>query len=124
MSLFDWLLIGHLVGDFLIQTDNMAKNKRQRWPSLLSHVNLYMVVITPVVVIYALTHSLPSWLVLAVLLFLFGTHVILDRRDFTVRWMRFVGMSPDSLWLSIVVDQVFHLLTLVIVAQVLVLVSG
>ena len=124
MSLFDWLLIGHLIGDFLIQTDNIAKNKRQRWPLILSHVSLYMVVITVVVVIYALTHPLPPWLVVAALLFLFGTHVILDQRDLTKRWMRFVGMSPDRLWLSIVVDQVFHLLTLAIVTQALVLVSG
>ena len=124
MSLFDWLLIGHMIGDFLIQTDDMAKNKPQRWPPLLGHVGLYMVFITPIVIIYALTHSLPLWLVVAALLFLSGTHVILDRRDFTARWMRFVGMSPDRLLLSMIVDQVFHLLSLAIVAQVLVLVSG
>lgn len=124
MSLFDWLLIGHLLGDFVIQNDNIAKNKPQRWPLLLSHVSLYMVVMIPIVVVYAFTHPLPFWLAVSALLFLSGTHIILDRRDFTVRWMRFVGMSPDRIWLSIVVDQIFHLLTLAIVAQVLALASG
>lgn len=123
MSLFDWLLIGHLVGDFLIQSDNMARSKQHR-PMMLGHISFYMVVMTPIIVIYALTHSLPVWLIVAALLFLAGTHVSLDRRDLTVRWMRFMGMSPNRLWLVIVVDQVLHLLTLAIVAQVLVLFDG
>ena len=76
------------------------------------------------VLIYALTHPLPLWLVIAALLFLSGTHILLDHRDFIARWMRLVGMSPDRPWLSIVVDQIFHLLTLAIVAQVLVLANG
>lgn len=123
MSLFDWLLIGHLVGDFLIQSDNMARSKQHR-PMMLGHISFYMVVMTPIIVIYALTHSLPVWLIVAALLFLAGTHAILDRRDLTVRWMRFISMSPNRLWLVIVVDQVLHLLTLAIVAQVLVLFDG
>lgn len=123
MNLFDWLLVGHLIGDFLIQSDNMAQNKQHKL-MMLGHIGLYMVVMTTIVVIYALAHSLPAWLVVAVLLFIAGTHVILDHRGPTEGWMRFMGMSPDRLWLAIVVDQIFHLLTLVIVAQVLVLFGG
>lgn len=124
MSLFDWLLISHLVGDFLIQTDSMARYKAQRWSWMLAHISVYMVLVTTVVVCYALIHHLPAWLVVVALLFLAGSHILLDRRVFTVRWMRLVGMSPEHPWLPIVVDQVFHILTLAIVAQILVLARG
>jgi hypothetical protein len=123
MSLFDWLVLGHLVGDFLLQTDNMAKNKSQQWRWLLRHIALYMVTMTIIIVAYALSHPTPLWLAIVAWLFIAGTHLILDRRGFTARWMRLVGTSPDQSWLVIVVDQIFHLLTLAAVAQVLALAS-
>jgi hypothetical protein len=120
MSLFDWLLIGHLVGDFLLQTDSMARYKAQSWPWMLRHVGIYLAVMAVLVGAYVLNHPVPFWVVGAVLLFIGGTHIILDRRAFTLWWMRRIGVSSDLTWLSIVVDQVFHLLVLAVVAQVLV----
>jgi hypothetical protein len=32
-------------------------------------------------------------------------------------WMRLIGITSDLGWLTIVIDQVFHLLVLVIVVQ-------
>lgn len=121
MSLFDWLLIAHLVGDFLVQTDSMAKYKGQNWLWMLKHVGLYMMIMSALLIVYALLHPVPAGLVAAALLFLAVTHVILDRRAFTNWWMRLVGISNDKLWISVAIDQVFHILTLAIVAQVLVL---
>ena len=121
MSLFDWLLLGHLIGDFLFQTDNMAKHKPQDWRWLVGHVGLYMVTITVIIAAYGLSHAVPAWLAVLAWLFIFGTHLMLDRRSFTARWMRMVGASPDHPWLPIVVDQIFHLITLAIVAQALTL---
>jgi transcriptional regulator GlxA family with amidase domain len=57
-------------------------------------------------------------------LFLLATHIILDRRRFTTSWMRLIGMSPDHPWLPVVVDQVFHILTLAVVAQTLALIAS
>lgn len=124
MSLFDWLLVGHLVGDFLIQTEMMAEGKVQSWPWMAKHVGRYMVVMVVVIGAYALTHRVPFWLVAVVLLFIAGTHVILDRRNFTQGWMRLVGVSTDHPWMPIVVDQVFHVLVLAVVAQVLAWLAG
>jgi hypothetical protein len=124
MSLFDWLLVGHLVGDFLLQTDTMASFKVQSWPWMLRHVGLYMVVMTILVGAYALSHSVPLWLVVVSLLWIALTHIGLDRRNFTQGWMRLVGISTDHPWLPIVADQVFHLLVLVVVAQILVMASA
>jgi len=121
MSLFDWLLLGHLIGDFLFQTDSMAKHKPQSWRWMLGHVSLYMVTITAIITGYGLSHVLPWWLPVTAWLFICGTHLILDRRSFTARWMRLFRASPEHPWLPIVVDQIFHLITLAIVAQALVL---
>jgi hypothetical protein len=118
------LLVGHLVGDFLVQTDSMATHKGKSWSWMLRHVGFYMVVIGIVLIAYALVVPLPAWLIAAALLFICLTHVGLDRRGFTLWWMRLVKISPEHKWLPIVVDQVFHLLTLAIVAQVLDWFSG
>ena len=123
MSLFDWLIVGHLVGDFLFQTDSIAKNKVLSWPWMLRHITMYMAIMVVVVVVFALSHATSFWVAGVVLLFIAGTHVILDRREFTARWMRFIGISAGLSWLPIVIDQVFHLLVLAVAAQVLVLTS-
>lgn len=120
MSLFDWLLVGHLVGDFLLQTDNMATYKAQSWSWMLKHVGIYLTVMVVLVGAYAMKHLVPLWVVGTVLLFIGGTHIILDRRAFTLWWMRRLGVSSDLTWLPIVADQVFHLLVLAVVAQALV----
>jgi len=120
MSLFDWLLVGHLVGDFLLQTDSMARYKAQSWSWMLKHVGIYLAVMVVLVGAYAMNHPVPLWVEGAVLLFIGGTHIILDRRSFTLWWMRRLGVSSDLTWLPIVADQVFHLLVLVVVAQALV----
>jgi hypothetical protein len=119
MSLFDWLLVGHLVGDFLLQSDRMARHKGSDWSRMLSHIGLYLVAMAAVVGIYALSHQIPVWVVLVALLFIGGTHIILDRREFTAWWMRIVGISAEGSWLPIVVDQVFHILVLVAVTQIM-----
>jgi hypothetical protein len=113
-----------LIGDFLVQTDSMAKYKSQSWYWMFVHIAAYMVTVTAVLVGYSLNHRLPAWLAVGALLFIVGTHIILDRRGFTLWWMRLVGVSPEHPWLSIIVDQVFHLLTLAVVAQVLALASS
>jgi hypothetical protein len=120
MSLFDWLLVAHLVGDFLFQSESMAINKMASPKWMLAHVGAYMGAIVVVLGVYAYLHRLPWWLVVLALLFIAGTHVLLDMRFLTNRWMGWVGTSTDHPWLPTVVDQVFHILTLAILAQVLV----
>lgn len=121
MSLFDWLLVCHLIGDFLLQTYNMAMRKEEDWSWLLRHVAVYMVPITVVVVRYAVTHSVPAWVTVAALLFVAGAHIILDRRNFVKWWGCHIAKVPDHPWLPVVHDQVFHIVILAIVAQAMVL---
>ncbi len=124
MSLFDWLLVGHLVGDFLLQTDGMAEYKAQDWRWMLKHVGLYLVVMAVVLGVYELSHPVPLWAVALALLFIGATHVALDRRRLALDWMRLIGIRSDGGWLAIVVDQVLHLLVLVVVVQGITLAIG
>lgn len=124
MSLFDWLVIGHLVGDFLLQTDNMARYKPQQWPWMLRHIACYMIGMCLIIALFSWQRSVPLWAALVAVVFIVVTHIILDRRACTARWMQLVGMSPEQTWLLIVVDQVLHLVTLAIVAQGLAWAAG
>ena len=124
MSLFDWLLVGHLVGDFLLQTDGMARYKAQSWTWMLRHVGLYLAVMVTVLGVYSLSNPVPLWVLGLSLLFIGATHIVLDRRGFTLAWMRLIGITSDLDWLIIVADQVFHLLVLVVVVQIVIWASG
>ena len=124
MSLFDWLLVGHLVGDFLLQTDGMARYKAQSWTWMLRHVGLYLAVMVIVLGVYSLSNPVPLWVLGLSLLFIGATHIVLDRRGFTLAWMRLIGITSDLDWLIIVADQVFHLLVLGGVAQIVIWASG
>ena len=124
MSLFDWLLVGHLVGDFLLQTDGMARYKAQSWTWMLRHVGLYLAVMVTVLGVYSLSNPVPLWVLGLSLLFIGATHIVLDRRGFTLAWMRLIGITSDLDWLIIVADQVFHLLVLVVVAKIVIWASG
>jgi hypothetical protein len=124
MSLFDWLLVTHLVGDFLLQSNSMARRKVTEWSWMLRHIGSYMAVVALPVIAYAIRHSTAPWLVVLVLVFIAGTHILMDRRDLIMRWMRFADIRADYAWLAIVADQVFHILSLAVVAQVMAMVGS
>lgn len=107
MSMFEVLLLGHLTGDFLFQTSWMAKYKATRWLPLLVHVTVY----TTIVSLFGL---LAGGLSLTAIAVIFISHVILDRRHFVQFWVKRVQMTtgPESRWLTIMADQIFHLLFL------------
>jgi hypothetical protein len=109
MNQFNWLIIGHLIGDFLFQTSWMAQYKATRWLPLLTHVTIYTLVVS---LIGIATGGL-TWLAIAVI---FLSHVFLDRRTFVAFWVSKIQRStgPESGWLGIVTDQIFHVIILAI----------
>ncbi len=110
---FAVLIVLHSVGDWLLQTDWMAKGKAKSWSPLVVHVAVWTACMIPA----AVWLFDPLWL-----LWLAGTHLVLDGTGFVRWWMTAVKRVPESdlrgpaRWLVVVVDQVFHLLTLVPVA--------
>ncbi|MGA9290739.1 MAG: DUF3307 domain-containing protein [Anaerobacillus sp.] len=111
MTPFDYLLLAHLIGDYLFQTKWMALHKHNQWLPLLTHVSIYTFMI-----------GVTAWLAFGglsffQLSFVFVTHLILDRRTFVVWWTETVmqNADPGSRWLTVVVDQVFHLIVIGII---------
>lgn len=108
MSSFDILLIAHLVGDYLLQIGWMAANKTKNWLATLAHSAVY----TCTIAVFAalLLKGFSPW----GLALVFISHAIIDRRSLTTLWVTTVMNAPDSekVWLTIVVDQIFHLLVL------------
>jgi len=99
------LLVGHLVGDFLLQGDRDAANKAS-FRVLARHVMVHAVILTLVL----LTHSqwvLRDWLVIGGLL---TSHAVIDA--ITVRWLKPGGRR-------IAIDQIAHLSAIVVAAQLI-----
>lgn len=99
-------IIGHLVGDYILQNDWMANGKKVRsWPCVI-HCLLW----TFAVCVFA------EWFAPAVVAWLFLTHFAIDRTQFIAWWMDNKGQAGfrqfAGPWSSIVVDNVWHILTL------------
>lgn len=115
MSVFDWLLIGHLLGDWVLQNDWMAKHKQSRLvnPAIALHCTIYTA-IQWVVLRLVSPASLES--VLGFTVFLFLSHWIIDAADLAGRWNRLFHQT-DVLFMRIVVDQVLHLVVLALLTS-------
>lgn len=61
-----WIILAHLVGDYVLQTDHMAATKTQRWGPAIAHGLAYTLP-------YALITQSP-----AALAVIAGTHVVID----------------------------------------------
>lgn len=109
MDIFNCLLIGHLVGDFLLQSNWMATHKEKDWRALAVHSLVYTITIY-------LFSLIAGGLSLLALVIIFAAHVILDQRGVVRWWLTNVSKSPDLTWLQIMVDQTLHLLVLFVIA--------
>ena len=119
MSAFGWLLLGHMVGDWLLQSDWMALGKQNSLFSLpgFAHYTVYTASVLP--------FSLPSFPVgpktstlLQISLIIFISHWLIDGTGLSQRWMQRFGQR-DQTFMRIVIDQTFHLLVLGAVAAFL-----
>lgn len=112
MTLFEWLLIGHLVGDWVFQNDWMARNKQNGLlnPAILIHCAIYTAVI---LLVYFLPTAPPQSLrsVLRIGGFVFFSHWLIDATGLAKRWMGFFGQT-DVLFMRIAVDQILHVIAL------------
>lgn len=101
----DWL-IAHLIGDYLIQNDWMARNKKTSTSLCLIHVISYTLVMA------CFTLWPPTALLIVAV-----THFAQDRTQFVAWYMRVMGQTefakpPLAPWSCIIVDNVLHLVVL------------
>lgn len=117
-TLFVALLVGHLVGDWLVQTDQQAADKtsadrRVAWPAMGRHVVGYHAAMAAVL-LPVFWHPTAA----AILVVSAATHALIDRRWPTRALMR-ATRSPqfaEQTWGVVVVDQALHLSVLALLA--------
>ncbi len=112
MSVFSWLLIGHLVGDWLLQNDWMAKGKRENLLTTagIVHFAIYTLAITSTLLIADLKGKEPIFIWTTIIL-IFVSHWLIDATNVVERWMRFYQQSNIAI-VRVMVDQTLHLLFL------------
>lgn len=119
VTIFEGLLMAHLLGDWLLQTEWQVLNKVKDLRALGTHVVVYHAV---VFLVLLLGFSLSVLPVIAVVVVLAVFHAILDRRTAVRGLMKALRLAvtrePDQ-WLAIVVDQALHLLSLGVASLVL-----
>jgi Protein of unknown function (DUF3307) len=114
VTLFAALLVGHLIGDWIVQTDRQAATKTA--PGLVGHLAMCRHLLgyhATLLLVLAAT----GWVTrehraagLATLTISYVTHGIIDRR-WTVRWLMAATGSAEFAaqpWGVLVVDQVLH----------------
>jgi len=119
VSVFDSLLLAHLLGDWILQTEWQATNKQSSWRAMFSHVVVYHLAI---LVALWLWYGFDQPLVYIVVAGLAVSHAILDRRWPVIALMRALRSStsgePEK-WLLVVFDQCLHILLLGVSAVLL-----
>lgn len=116
-TLFVALLVSHLVGDWLVQTDRQAAAKTTSWLAMAEHVAGYHLVMLVVLGIVwpADASQLPAFAIVAVSA---ATHALIDRR-WPTRWLMRATRSAklaQQQWGIFVVDQALHLTILGLLA--------
>jgi hypothetical protein len=111
------LLVSHVTGDVLFQTDWQARHKGHGLPdtqgrhALASHLATYMLAFVPALVWIGLETSAIRAVAVGVLVA--ATHVAVDEGRLVRVWLRKVKLATNpSAALSIAVDQSFHILCL------------
>jgi hypothetical protein len=120
-TVFLALLAGHLLGDWVVQTDLQAADKTRSWGALAGHVARYHLVMAALLLVPTLRDGWPASHALATLAVSAGTHAFIDRRWPVRSLLRAVG-SPGFAtveWGVIGVDQALHLSILAMLAVAL-----
>jgi hypothetical protein len=116
MNMFEWLLLAHYCGDYLLQTETQAGRKmfgRFFNKALMGHCAVYTACFLPVFYAFSLN---PLWFFV-----IFGSHAFIDRRWPVVWWRKYVNRNSDesitkAQWLVIATDQIFHAVILVLIS--------
>jgi len=90
--------IAHLIGDFILQNDWMAMNKRRTSFACLIHIIVYLLPF--------LLCRLQWWQILLIGI----QHFAQDRTGFVLWWLRTWKRVPSQYWkeLPLYIDQAFH----------------
>lgn len=117
MSLFNWLLVGHLIADWMLQNDWMARNKQQHWlaPAIFVHCTVYTLTLLLTVWFTQLDRfTAPQYLLFGVGIFL--SHWLIDAGNLAARWMQWLRQSR-LVFVQVMVDQTMHVVVIALLAE-------
>jgi hypothetical protein len=108
-------IVGHLIGDFILQNDWQAQGKKKSSWICAFHCLLWTL---SVILVAGWWRHWWVWPVL------FITHFIQDRGPLVRKWMHLAGQDsfagpPLGPWSIIVVDNVLHIVVLACVAKII-----
>jgi len=123
VALLAGFLVAHVVGDYLLQTDWQARNKRGGLGgdpvarrALVGHVSTYTLAFLPAFIWIAADLD-PMWAIVAAVL-IFLPHFMIDDGRFVRLYLSRVKRANGlDLGLAASVDQSFHILSLWLVAM-------
>lgn len=104
-------IIGHLLGDILLQNDWMASNKKKdkQWLPCAIHCSIYTLATFICMLPSGVHWTLPAFVGIL--------HYPIDRTDTISRYMELIGQrefkkAPFSPWSTILVDNSVHMIVL------------
>jgi len=106
-QIFIYLLVAHLVGDWLIQTHWMATEKSKSLPPLLAHIVTYHIFIFAALCLA----GVPLVTNILATLGLAATHAFLDNRRFEIWWLRKIKKFKEKeipIWLLLGITTTFR----------------
>jgi hypothetical protein len=108
----DWL-IGHLVGDYLLQNDWMALNKKKRsWRGELA-CTVHCLLWTLSVLLFT------GWWGWMHFVLVYLSHYVLDRSRIVAVLVECINVKKPQPWVYIMFDNVLHLVFLYLIAKYL-----
>lgn len=118
MDLSLYLLAGHMLGDWVVQTDWQAAHKTTSWRANQAHVYTYHLTLFTAL-LYPLWGRFPTVRLLIAYGLSWGLHSLIDRR-WPVRWLLRVTQSPafaETTLGVLAADQTLHVATLAVMGE-------
>lgn len=119
MTLFEWLFIGHLIGDWAFQNEWMVRHKQDALfnRAVFIHCGIYTVVLLVTVGVATKgLHPFRDYFLFGAILYL--SHWLIDATNAASYWMQILQQS-NVLFVRIVVDQIIHILILGLLIELL-----
>lgn len=92
MDWFVGMLLGHLMGDYVLQNDWIALNKKENTFICWLHCCIYTVCVCLGLVLFDLPQLANIFMYMMLFLGIFLSHVILDYTHLVDKWMKFYGI--------------------------------
>ena len=83
------MILGHLIGDYLIQNDWMALNKKDKWLPCVGHCYAYMTVM--LICLFPEVLAMNPLMIVITAIGIFLSHLVLDKTKLIDKWLNFIG---------------------------------